>query len=103
MKSSSRKRSKKTDGRLCREASKPRQANDQQADFGHTWKGGMRKAQTPPACTQPIQGMVRLWVRGKRAWFGNGERKKNLILRFLLRLFWGKCPAGMTHYPKEAN
>ena len=27
---------KKTDGRLCKQASRPRQANEQQADFGHT-------------------------------------------------------------------
>ena len=47
-----------------------------------------RKAQAPPACTQPIQDMVRSWVRGKRAWFGGRERGR-LILRFLPRLFRG--------------
>ena len=36
----------------------------------------MCKAQTSPACTQPIQDMVRSWVRAKRAWFGGGERGK---------------------------
>ena len=25
------------------------------------------------------------------------------ILRFLLELFWGKCPTGMTYHPKEAK
>jgi len=44
--------------------------------FGHTWKGGTHKTRAPPTCTQPIQDMVRLWVRGKRAWFGGGERRK---------------------------
>ena len=33
-------------------------------------------AQTSTACTQPIQNMVSSWVRGKRAWFGGGERGK---------------------------
>ena len=42
------------------------------------------------------------WVRGKRAWSSGGEREKP-ILGFLLRLFWGKCLAGMTYYPKEAR
>ena len=42
------------------------------------------------------------WVRGKRVWFGGGERRKP-ILGFLLKLFWGKCPAGMTCCPKEAR
>ena len=31
--------------------------------------------------------------------FGDGERGKP-ILRFLLGLFWGKCPVGMTYHPK---
>ena len=44
--------------------------------FEHTWKKGMRKAQTSLACTQPIQDTVRLWVRRKRTWFGGGERGK---------------------------
>ena len=57
--------------------------------FGHTWKEGTSKAQTSPAYTQPIHGTVRSWVRGKRAWFGGGER--------------GKCPARMTHYPNGQN
>ena len=83
-------------------ASQPWQTHKQQADFGHTWKKGTRKAQTSPDCTQPIQDMVRSQVRGKRAWFGSwrGERP---ILRFLLGLFWGKCPVGMTYHPKEVK
>ena len=77
--------------------------NEQQADFGHIWKGGTHKTQAPPACTQPIQCMVRLWVRDSEGmvwWWGEG---KNLFLRLRLRLFWGKCPARMTYYPKETS
>ena len=43
------------------------------------------------------------WVRGKR---GHGlivRRGKKPILGFLLRLFWEKCPAGMTCHPKEVR
>ena len=35
-------------------------------------------------------------------WSGGGERGK-LILGFLLKFFWGKCPVGMTYYPKEVR
>jgi len=42
------------------------------------------------------------WVKCKRVWFGGGERGKP-ILGFLLRLFWGKCPAGMIYCPKEVR
>ena len=84
----------RTDGRLCRPT---RQTHEQQVDFGHTWKRGTRKAQTPLAYTQPIQDMVRSWVRGKGVWFGGGERGKP-ILGFLLGLFWGKCSVGMTYH-----
>ena len=42
------------------------------------------------------------WVRDKRVWSGSGERRKP-ILGFLLRLFWGKCPAGMTYRLKEVR
>ena len=92
----------KIDGRLCRQASKPRRTSEQQTDFGHIWKEGTRKAQTSPACTQPIQDAVRSWVRGKRTWFGGGVRGKP-ILRFLPGLFLGKCPAWMTHHPNGQN
>ena len=64
------------DGRLCRQASKPWRMSERHADFGHKWKEGTHKVQTLPAYTQPIQGIVRSWVRGKRAWFGGGEREK---------------------------
>ena len=43
-----------------------------------------------------------LWVRGKKVWSGSGEREKP-ILGFLLRLFWGKCPAGITYRPKKVR
>ena len=42
------------------------------------------------------------WVRGKRVWSGGEEREKP-ILGFLLKLFWGKCPSGMTYRPKEVR
>jgi len=41
------------------------------------------------------------WVKDKRAWSGGRERGKP-TLGFLLRLFWEKCPAGMTYCPKKA-
>ena len=35
---------------------------------------------------------------------GSGDREKGeLTLGFSLKLFWGKCPAGMTSHPKEAS
>ena len=40
--------------------------------------------------------------RYERVWFGDGE-KREPILGFPLKLFWGKCPAGMASYPKEVN
>ena len=90
-------------GRLCsRQAPRPRQTREQQADLGHIWKEGTRKAQTSLACTQPIQDAVRSCVRGKRAWFGGGERGRP-ILRFLPGLIWGKCPVEMTHHPNRQN
>ena len=42
------------------------------------------------------------WARGKKTWFGGRERGKP-ILGFLLRLFWGKCLAGMTYLPKDVR
>jgi len=46
--------------------------------------------------------VVRSWVKGKKTWFGGGERGKP-ILKFLLRLFWEKCPVRITCRPKEAR
>ena len=43
------------------------------------------------------------WVRGKK---GHGlavGRRGKPILGFPLKLFWRKCPAGMTYYPKEGK
>ena len=43
------------------------------------------------------------WVRKKK---GHGlavGRGKKPILGFLLRLFWGKCPTGMTCHTKEVR
>ena len=62
------------------------------------------KAQAPPACNQPIQGMVRLWVRDSEGmiwWWGEG---KNLFLRFRLRFFWGSVLLGwLTTQKKQAE
>ena len=62
----------------------------------------MRKAQILPTYTQPIQEIVRSWVKGKRAWSSGGERGKP-ILGFLLKLFWGKCLTEMTYHLKEVR
>ena len=43
------------------------------------------------------------WVRGKRGHDLTVRRGKKPILGFLLRLFWGKCPAGMKCHPKEVR
>ena len=89
-------------GRKCRQASRPRRTHEWQAYFRYTWKWSTRKAQTSLAYIQPIQEVVRLRVRGERVWSSGRERGKP-ILGFLLRLFWGKCPAGMTYYLKEVR
>ena len=47
-------------------------------------------------------GGGKVMVRGKKAWSGGGEREK-FILGFLIRLFWGKCPTGMTYHSKEVR
>ena len=101
-KNGSRHKKPRMGGKMCRQTSRPRRTREQQADFGYTWKWSTRKTQTLPTCTQPIQEVVRSWVRGKGAWFSGGEKGKH-ILGFLLKLFWGKCPAGMTYHPKEAK
>ena len=43
------------------------------------------------------------WVRGKRRHGLAVGRGKKLILGFLLKLFWGKCPVVMTYHPKETR
>ena len=70
---SSRHKKPRMGSRMCRQASRPQWTHKQQADFGHTQKWSTRKAQTSPACTQPIQEVGWLWVRGKRAW-SRGKR-----------------------------
>ena len=50
---------------------------------------------------QPIPSQYRSGgpcVRGKR-----GDGLGEPILGFLLKLFWGKCPVGMTYHPKEGK
>ena len=41
------------------------------------------------------------WVRGKRGYGLAVGRRGEPILRFPLKLFWGKCPVGMTYHPKN--
>ena len=43
------------------------------------------------------------WVKGKRVHGLAVGRRKKPILGFLLKLFWGKCPAGMTYHPKKGK
>ena len=40
------------------------------------------------------------WVKGHGLVVG---REKKPIMGFLLKLFWGKCSAGMTCHPKEVR
>ena len=62
------------------------------------------EARARPRHHQPVPSQYRKWwVIGQRAWSGGGERKEKPILGFLLRLFWGKCPARITCHPKEAR
>ena len=42
-------------------------------------------------------------VRGKKGYGLAVGRKGKPILGFPLKLFWGKCPAGMTYHPKEGK
>ena len=35
-------------------------------------------------------------------WFGGGE-KMGSILKFPLKLLWGKCPVKMASHPKEIS
>ena len=83
-------------------AGQSRQTHEQQADFGHTWKRGTHKAQTSPACTQPIQDTVRSWVRGKKAWFGGGEREKTYF-EVPTRALLGEVSCWNDIPPKEAK
>ena len=56
-----------------------------------------------PMHQQPVPSQYRKWwVMGQKAWSSDGERRKP-IMGFLLRLFWGKCLAGMTCHPKETR
>ena len=45
----------------------------------------------------------RSWVRGKKGYDLAVEKRRELILGFLLKLLWGKCLAGMTYHPKEGK
>ena len=65
---------------MCRGASRPRQA--QRASLGHTLKLSTRKAQTSPAYTQPIQGVVG---------HGSEVRGYGLAVERGENLFWDSC------------
>ena len=41
------------------------------------------------------------WVKGKKGYGLTVGRRGKLILGFLLKLFWQKCPTGVTYHPKE--
>ena len=41
------------------------------------------------------------WVIGKKGYGLAVRRRRKSIMGFLLNLFWGKCPAGMTYHSKE--
>ena len=43
------------------------------------------------------------WVRGKRGYGLVVGRRGKSILRFPLKLFWGRYPARMTYHPKEGK
>ena len=42
-------------------------------------------------------------VLGKRGCGLTVRRRREPILGFPLKLFWGKCPAGMIYHPKQTN
>ena len=64
----------------------------------------MKHAQDPDITSLYLAniGTGASWARGKRAW-SSGEEREKPILGFLLRLFWGKCPVGLTYRPKEVR
>ena len=41
------------------------------------------------------------WVKGKRGYGLAVGRRGKPILGFPLKLFWEKCPAGITYHPKD--
>ena len=43
------------------------------------------------------------WIRGKRGYDLAVGRRGKPILGFPLKLFWGKCLAGMTYHQKEGK
>ena len=45
----------------------------------------------------------RTWVRDKRGYDLVVGKKGKSIMGFLLKLFWGKCLAGVTYHPKEGK
>ena len=81
------------------QASRSRQMNEQQADFGHIWKGGTHKAQAPPANTGHGEVMGQRFKRHGLV----VERREKSIFEVLAQVLSGKCPARMTYYPKEAS
>ena len=43
------------------------------------------------------------WVRDKKGYGLTMGRRGKHIVGFSLKLFWGKCSAGMTYHPKEGK
>ena len=88
----------KVHDRMYKPISRSRQMHEQQAKK-------VKHVQDPSTSNLYLAniGSGGSWVRGKR---GHGlviGRGKKPILGFSLRLFWGKCLAGLTCHPKEAR
>ena len=60
------------------------------------------KAQTSSTYTQPIQDTVRSWVRGKKAWFGGGERGKTYF-KVLTQALFGEVSCWDDIPPKRSK
>ena len=88
----------KVHGRTYRPISRSQQMHEQQAK-------NVKHAQDPGITNlYPTNiGSGRSWVRGKKGHGLTVGRGKKLILGFLLRLFWVKCPTGITYHPKEVR
>ena len=87
---------------MCRRAFRSWQTHEQQTSHGHTWEQSTHKDQHH----QLVPSQYKIggpWVRGKRGYGLAVGRREEPILRFPLKLFWGKGPARMTYHPKEGK
>ena len=76
---------------------------ERQKSNGLTWEWS---AHTRLKHHQPVPNQYKgnePWVRGKREYGLTIGRREKPILGFLLKLFWGKCPAEMTYHPKKGK